>query len=68
MHDPSGAGSLLVTVADSNTGEYHRILARVSLGVQYYSRFPLLERVLRGHWFDDGRRDYKLRARSMFGL
>ena len=49
MHDPSDAGSLLVTVAESNTGECHRIFTRVSLGVQYYSRFPLLERVLCGY-------------------
>ena len=30
-HDPSAAGSLFVTVADSSTREYHQMLTRVSV-------------------------------------
>ena len=30
-HDPSAAGSLFVTVADSSAGEYHRMLTMVSV-------------------------------------
>ena len=30
FHDPSAAGSLLVSVADSSTREYHRMSTRVS--------------------------------------